>query len=328
MKPAADRSIVFLDASTLGEPAEALSLLAQCYPCTFHDTTLPHQVADRITGRAVAVTNKVPIRAETLESPGAEALQLVSVAATGVDVVDLESARRRGIAVTNVTGYSTHSVAEHTWALIFELASRTGNFAQAVRDGAWERSPIFTVFGWPREELFGKTLGIVGLGAIGGAVATLGRALGMEVVVSTRPGAPGAPPPDRVPFEEVLARADVLSLHCPLTPTTERLLGEKALASMKRTAWIVNTARGGLLDEVALIAALRARKLGGAALDVISQEPPPVDHPVLSAARELPNLVVTPHVAWTSAASRRRLTEQLADGIHAFFRGETRNRVV
>ncbi len=320
-------SIVFLDSATLGEPTGSLAVLAECHPCKFHGVTAPDEVASRIAGHSIVVTNKVRLDAEVLTSAAAASLRLVAVAATGVDIVDLAAARERAIAVANVVGYSTASVAEHTMALIFELAARVGRFDHAVRDGAWERSPIFTVFGWPRVELAGKTLAIVGLGAIGQAVARIATAMGMEVLVAARPGTVEPPPLGRVPIDELFTRADILSLHCPLTPATRELVNGASLARMKRRAWLVNTARGGLVDEAALIAALRAGTLAGAALDVISREPPPPDHPVLLAARELPQLVVTPHVAWTTGEARRRLVDEIADNIHAFLRGQARNRV-
>ncbi len=325
---ASQPSIVFLDAATLGEPTGAVAVLAECHPCKFHDVTGPEDVAGRIAGHTIVVTNKVALSADVLGSAAAADLRLIAVAATGVDVVDLAAARERGIAVANVVGYSTRSVAEHTLALIFELAARVGRYEHAVREGAWERSPIFTVFRWPRLELAGKTIGIVGLGAIGQAVARIAAALGMEVLVASRPGSSDPPPPGRIPLDDLLPRVDVLTLHCPLTAATRALVNERSLGRMKRGAWLVNTARGGLVDEVALIAALRAGTLGGAALDVISREPPPPDHPILMAARELPYLVVTPHVAWTTSEARRRLADEIAENVHVFLRGESRNRVV
>ena len=325
---AAPPSIVFLDAATLGDATEALAVLAECYPCKVHAVTSPEDTAARIAGHSIVVTNKVALRAELLASEAAASLRLIAVAATGVDVIDLDAARSRGIAVANVVGYSTRSVAEHTWALILELATRTGRLDHAVRGGGWSRSPIFTMFDYPRVDLAGKTLGIVGYGAIGRAVAAIGAAFGMNVLVAARPGSTGPVPKDRVPLDELLTRADVVSLHCPLTDATRGLINAESLARMKREAWLVNTARGALVDEVALVDALRAGRLGGAALDVLTREPPPSDHPIVRAMPELPTLVVTPHVAWTSREARRRLSEGVADNVHAFLRGERRNRVV
>lgn len=326
-KPAAP-SIVFLDAATLGDATDALSVLAECHPCKIHAVTSPEETAARIAGHSIVVTNKVALRADLLASPAAEALRLIAVAATGVDIIDLDAARSRGIAVANVVGYSTRSVAEHTWSLILELATRTGRLDHAVRAGGWSSSPIFTMFDYPRVDLAGKTLGIVGHGAIGRAVAAIGAAFGMTVLIAARPGASGAVPVDRVPFDEVLTRSDVVSLHCPLTDATRGLINAATLARMKREAWLVNTARGALVDDEALVEALRSRRLGGAALDVLTREPPPAAHPIVRAMPELPTLVVTPHVAWTSREARLRLSEGIADNIHAFLRGERRNRVV
>ena len=321
-------SIVFLDAATLGDATLALTVLAECYPCKVHAVTAPEDTAARIAGHSIVVTNKVALRAELLASQAAASLRLIAVAATGVDVIDLEAARLRGIAVANVVGYSTRSVAEHTWSLILELATRTGRLDHAVREGGWSQSPIFTMFDHPRVDLAGKTLGIVGYGAIGRAVAAIGAAFGMTVLVAARPGSAGPVPADRVPLDELLTRADVVSLHCPLTDATRELINAATLGRMKREAWLVNTARGALIDEEALVAALRAGRLGGAALDVLTREPPPADHPIVRAMPDLPTLVVTPHVAWTSREARRRLSEGVADNVHAFLRGERRNRVV
>ena len=248
------------------------------------------------------------------------------MAATGTDNVELEAARARGICVCNVPGYAAQSVAQFTVALILELATRAGGYMELVRRGAWEQSPIYTRIDFSTVELSGKKLGIVGYGNIGRRVAAIARMLGMEILTSARPGSSDAPPASRLPLNDVLASSDFVSLHCPLTPDTKNLIDSRALELMKPNAFLVNTARGALIDEAALIQALRQKRLAGAALDVISREPPPSDHPVIRAAKELDNLLVTPHCAWSTREARRRLLDEVAENILAFLRGEERNR--
>lgn len=323
MTPPPKLRVVFLDAATIGDIP--LAPFSAEWDFVAHPTSSPDQVESRLRGFQVAIVNKVWLGREVLEAGAAADLRLIAVAATGTDNVDLEAARARGIRVANVPGYATQAVAQFTVALMLELSSWPGHYAALVRAGAWEKSPIFTRFDFPSFELAGKRLGIIGYGRIGRAVARMAEGLGMEIAVAGRKGE--AAGPGRVPLEEVLARSDFVSLHCPLAPETKNLIDAAALARMKPRACLINTSRGGLVDEQALIAALRAGRLGGAAIDALTQEPPPPDHPMIRAAKELPNLLVTPHCAWTARETRQRLIDEVAENIRAFALGRERNRV-
>lgn len=280
-----------------------------------YERTGPGELLSRIADADVLLTNKVVIDETALRY--APNLKLIAILATGTNNVDLEAARRRGIPVCNAVDYSTQSVVQHTFALMLALATRLSDYQAAVRRGDWERSPYFCIPDYPVRELAGLSLGIVGYGAIGQAVAALGRTFGMEILIAQSLG--GGAAPDRYPLDELLARADVLSLHCPLTPQTQNLLNAQRLARMKAGAWLINTARGGLVDESALADALRAGHLGGAGIDVLSQEPPPSDNPLL--APDIPNLILTPHSAWASRQARQRLVDQMVQVIEAFLDG-------
>jgi glycerate dehydrogenase len=269
----------------------------------------------------------VAIDEAVLASAGARDLKLIAVAATGTDIIDREAAVRYGVKVCNVPGYATQSVAQFTMTLILELATRAHRYGQAVKSGDWQKSPIFAMLNYPTVELNGKALGIVGYGNIGQRVAHMARAFGMEVLVAARPGTGGPIPPGRTAIEEMLRQSDVVSLHCPLTPQTMQLINRSSLALMKPTAFLINTARGALVDEEALIQALHDGRLAAAALDVISLEPPPPDHPVVLAAADLDNLIVTPHTAWSARETRERLLWEVEQNISAFLDGQERNRV-
>jgi glycerate dehydrogenase len=248
----------------------------------------------------------------------------VGVLATGYDVVDVSAAAERGVLVTNVPAYGTDSVAQHVFALLLALTNRVAEHAAAARDGRWSRSGDFSLAEQPLLELAGRTLGVVGFGRIGRAVAGIALALQMRVLASA-PRLPAVAAQDVgfVPLEALLERADVVSLHCPLTAETRGLLDAAALARMKPDALLINTARGGLVDERALEAALRAGTLAGAALDVLESEPPPEDHALLHA----PRCIVTPHLAWATRASRARLLRVAVDNVEAFLRGRPQNVV-
>ena len=318
--------IVFLDAATFGDVS--LDRFTAQWNCSVHALTKPTEVLQRIEGSPVVITNKVVLDRSILDSPEAADLKLIAVAATGTDNVDLEAARNRGIRVCNVPGYAAQSVAQFTIALILELATRVGGYGQIVRQGAWEKSPMYTRIDFSTVELSGKKLGIVGYGNIGHRVAEMARGLGMEVLISARPGSAGPLSAGRRALDDVLASSDFVSLHCPLTPNTKNIIDGRALALMKPTAFLINTARGALVDEAALIKALREKQLAGAALDVISREPPPADHPVIRAAKELDNLLVTPHCAWSTREARERLMNEVLENIVAFTEGKDRNRIV
>ena len=317
--------IVFLDAATFGDAS--LDRFTKAWDCAVHPLTQPAEVRQRIDGFPIVVTNKVVLDRAIIAAPQAAGLKIIAEAATGTDNIDLVAARERGVRVCNVPGYAAQSVAQFTIALILELATRAGGYIDLVRGGEWEKSPMYARIDFPTVELSGKKLGIVGYGKIGGRVAEMARGLGMEVLISVRPGSTEAPVAGRLPLDEVLKSADFLSLHCPLTPSTKNLIDSRALGLMKPTAFLINTARGALIDEPALIKALREKKLTGAALDVISREPPPADHPIIKAAKELDNLLVTPHCAWSAREARERLLNETAENIAAFIEGRDRNRV-
>jgi glycerate dehydrogenase len=317
--------IVFLDAKTFGDVS--LERFAQRWHCTIHQITSPPEVIDRLTGHSVVVTNKVAIDRAILRSPKARDLLLIVVAATGTDIIDRQAAAERGINVCNVPGYATQSVAQFTMALMLELATRVGRYEAAVKAGAWEKSRVFSLLDFPAIELKGKKLGIIGYGNIGRAVAAMARAFGMEVMIAARPGAAEPIPRGRTAVNRLLAQSDIVTLHCPLTAQTRHLLNRQTLSLMKPTAFLINTARGLLVDEAALIAALRKKRLAAAALDVISQEPPAANHPMIEAAKELDNLLVTPHTAWGAREARERLVMEVAKNISGFFDGKPRNLV-
>ena len=320
------QKIVLLDAATYGDVS--LQIFSDRWDCTIHQVTTPAELGQRLKGQSVAVTNKVVIDRRALSSPAARELKLIAVAATGTDIIDREAAKGMGVMVSNVPGYATQSVAQFTLALILELATRVGRYGWAVRSGAWQRSPVFTLLDFPSVELKGKKLGIIGYGNIGRAVAEMARGLGLEVLISARPGSAEPVRSGRLPLAKLFRQADVITLHCPLTAQTKNLINAETLSLMKPTALLVNTARGALIDETALIQALREKRLAAAALDVISREPPPADHPIIQAAKELDNLLVTPHTAWSARETRERLLEEVVSNISAFFEGKPRNIVI
>ncbi|MGD8573080.1 MAG: 2-hydroxyacid dehydrogenase [Gammaproteobacteria bacterium] len=287
----------------------------------YYDITHVNDVASRIGSSEIVVSNKVPLTAAHFaQLPN---LKLICVAATGTNNVDLSAARERRIRVTNVTGYATPSVVQHVFALILSLTTRLNQYQGAVRKNRWQRSEVFCLLDYPIHELAGKTLGIIGYGELGKAVAQLGEAFAMQVLVAEHKGKP--PRDGRDSLENVLAQSDVISLHCPLNPDTKNLIGHDELAIMKPGALLINAARGGIVDEVALIEALRQQRIGGAGFDVLTEEPPVTGNPLLEA--ELPNLIVTPHIAWASVESRQRVINELALNIQAFLDGKQRNVV-
>lgn len=313
---------VFLDRDTVDNGDMDLSPLEDVLAdWEYYGHTPPERVVERIGNAQVVVTNKVVLDGETLAD--CPELELVCVAATGTNNVDLDAARSLDITVCNVAGYSTPSVVQHVFALLLALATRLPRYHEAVRRGRWSESRHFTMLDWPITELDGRTVGIIGFGAIGSGVARVAEALRMEVLVAKRDEDDDRA--SRVPLDELLANSDAVTLHCPLTEDTEGLLGERELAAMKPGAYLINTARGGIVDEAALAEALRQGHLGGAGVDVLPEEPPPPDHPLL--APDVPNLIVTPHVAWTSQAARQRLVNELAANIRAYLNGNPRNVV-
>lgn len=287
--------------------------------------TLPGQVVERLRGAAVAITNKVPLDATAIAA--LPELKMIAVSATGTNNVDLDACRGRGIVVSNIRGYADHTVPEHALALLLTLSRNLIAWRATVQAGRWQQSDQFCLFDHPIRDLHGATLGLIGSGSLGNGVARLAEAFGMRVLRAERKGA-SALRPGYTAFHDVLHQADAISLHCPLTPETRGLIGEAELRAMKPTALLINTARGGLVDEPALIRALREGWIAGAGFDVITVEPPPAGHPMLAPELlALPNFLLTPHVAWSSRPAMQVLADQLIDNIEAFAAGQPRNRV-
>ncbi len=314
--------IVFLDRDSL--PADAdFQGPSIAHELILHPSTAPEQVPERIRDADIVVVNKVPVRAEALQQ--ATRLRMIAVAATGTDNIDLDTCALRGIVVSNVRNYATHSVPEHTMALMLALRRSLVAYRQSVIDGRWQTASSFCYFDYPIRDLARSTLGIIGRGALGEAVAELARAFGMKVQFAARKEV-DAPAEDYTSFSHVLRSSDVISLHCPLNAQTRGMIGEAEFALMERRPLLINTARGGLVDEHALVRAMREGRLSGAAFDVASHEPPGPDHPLMSLA-DMPNFILTPHVAWASAEAVASLIQQVRDNIEAFCRDEPRNMV-
>ena len=285
------------------------------------DRTATDEIQQRAAGAEVVLTNKTQLTAEILA--GLPDLKLISVLATGVNVVDLDAARAHGITVCNVPGYSTPNVAQAVFALLLELTNQTALHAAEVRTGHWSSCPDFCFWRGELVELDGRTLGLIGYGAIGQAVAAVGRALGMNVLAVRRRKGVGDDDTTFTDISTIFRESDVISLHCPLTPETEKLVDASRLAVMKPTAYLINTARGGVVHEHDLAEALNSEQIAGAGLDVLSVEPPPMTNPLLTAK----NCLITPHIAWASRAARQRLIEATSENIQRFF-NETPQNVV
>ncbi|BCL75697.1 lactate dehydrogenase [Jeongeupia sp. HS-3] len=311
--------IVFLDRETL--------------PATVRRPEAPHRWVEyaqssiedagaRLKTATVAISNKVPMTAEVIAS--APQLKLVAVAATGYNIVDLAACRDRGITVCNIRDYATAGVPEHALMMMLALKRQLLAYRADLADGAWQRASGFCYFGAPLHDLAGGTLTIIGSGALGQALGKIARALGMQVVFAEKKEAHTVRP-GYTQFDAAIAQADVISLHCPLNDRTRDMIAARELGLMKPDAVLINTARGGLIDEAALLDALKAGRIGGAGLDVLIEEPPTSGNPLLDA--KLPNLIITPHVAWAGVETMQRLADQLIDNVDAFLRGEPRNVV-
>jgi glycerate dehydrogenase len=311
-----NRRAVFLDHTSLDLGDLDLSALRNSFSdLQLCEQTTPDQVIERLQGASVAISNKIMLNAQTLAA--CPELKLILIAATGTNNVDLDAARAHGITVSNCQGYGTPSVAQHTIMLLLALATRLSDYQKAVGEGRWQQAKQFCLLDFPIVELEGKTLGLLGHGELGGAVARLAEAFGMRVLLGQLPGRPART--DRLPLDELLAQLDALTLHCPLNEHTRNFIGTRELALMKPGAFVVNTARGGLIDEQALADALRSGHLGGAATDVLSVEPPTAGNPLL--AGDIPRLIVTPHNAWGSREARQRIVGQLTENAQGFFNG-------
>ncbi|RZU98550.1 2-hydroxyacid dehydrogenase [Spiribacter vilamensis] len=308
----------FLDRETLDRGDLDLDeLSAVCGHLRSFGRTSPEAVIDRIGDASVVITNKCVIGAETLDA--CPQLSLINVVATGVNNIDIDAARERGVTVVNCRGYGTEAVSQHAITLMLVLCTRLIDYHRAVQGGRWAQSPDFCLLDYPIRELAGQTLVVVGYGELGGAVVEKAQALGMEVLIAERPGVE-TPRAGRVTFDEGVERADILTLHCPLTDATQEMIGPAVLRRMKPTALLINTARGGLIDEPALAQALRTGEIGGAGLDGLSAEPPVDGNALL--APGIPNLIVTPHSAWGSRPARQRIIEQTVENIRAWQGGE------
>jgi glycerate dehydrogenase len=312
---------VMLDIDSLGTDVDLGPLRAAVPHLTEYAVTAPHEVSARVKGHDIVVTNKTRITAQTFND--CPELRFIAVTATGLNNIDLEAALAAGVPVANVTHYATGSLVQHTFSLMLALATRLPAYAADVRNGLWHKSPNFCLMHHPIMELEGKTLGIVGFGDLGQAVAQAARVFGMDVIVARRPGQhedcstpAGIPTVERVDFDLMLQRADVVSLHCLLSEQTRHLLSAPQFARMKRSALLINTARGGLIDEQALADALKAGRIAGAGLDVVSVEPPVPGNPLLDEA--VPNLIITPHCAWASREARQRLIDKTARNLREF----------
>lgn len=311
--------IVFLDRSSLRAD---IRQPAPPHEWREYAETNTAQVVERLRTATIAITNKVALReAELSQLPE---LKFIAVAATGVDIVDLEYCRQRGIAVSNVRNYAPHSVPEHVFALILALRRNLFSYRAGIERGAWQRAKTFCLLDYPIRELFDSTLGIIGYGALGCEVEKLARGFGMRVLISEHKGA-SVVRRGRTSFDETLRTSDILTLHCPLTDETRNLIGMEELAKMPRHALLINTARGGLVNELALVEALHSGSIAGAGFDVLSQEPPTRGNPLLDL--KLPNFILTPHVAWASDGAMQTLADQLISNIEAFIAGRPQNPV-
>jgi glycerate dehydrogenase len=280
------------------------------------------KTAERIHDVEIVLLNGLELSRESLR--GGPKVKLVALAATGTDNVDLAAARELGIAVCNVRGYCTSSVVQHVWGLILSLTQHLAGFTRLATDGSWSKHEPLIEMRYPIRELDGRVFGVVGWGELGRGAARVAEAFGMRVLIANRRG--GSPMPDRLELERLLASSDIVSLHCPLNDSTRGLIGARQLELMKPDALLINTARGALVDGHALKAALKAGRLGGAGIDVLPQEPPPADDPLLDPG--IPNLILTPHVAWAAKEARQRCLDEMAANIKDFLSGGRRSRVV
>jgi glycerate dehydrogenase len=314
---------VFLDFGTMGAGLDLRELESLVSELIVHENSPDETVAERIADAEIVFTNKIRLTRELLEQ--APKLKFIALTATGTDNIDTACAKEHGIAVANIRHYCTQSVVEHVFGVLLSLTHSLERYHEAVRAGDWQQSTDFCMLQFPVRELSAMTLGIVGYGALGQGVARIAREFGMTVLVSARPGTDSVPD-DRVAFDELLAKADVISLHCPLNDATRELFGAREFAAMKDSAILINTARGGLVESRALTDALASGQIAAAAIDVLPQEPPVDGDPLLDYRGD--NLVVTPHIAWATDEARQNAIDELAGNTRAFLNGTERNRVI
>jgi len=300
---------------TLGD-LDLTALIEQVDHWDRYPATESGQRYERLENASIAVINKVRLDAELIAS--LPHLKLILLTATGTDNVDLDACRASGITVCNVSDYGTPSVAQHVFSLILALSTNLLNYANETASGAWSQATHFSTLSYPISELQDKTLGLIGYGTLAKGVEKLARAFDMQIVIAQRPG--GEPQAGRLVIDELLAQSDVVSLHCPLVDNTFHLIDAEALQKMKSSAILINTARGAVVDNAALAEALKSGEIKGAGIDVLEQEPPPADHPLLQP--DVPNVIVTPHVAWASLEARQRLLDKVAGNLQAWLKGE------
>jgi len=322
MNPVPRQRIVFLDRATLA-PQIRLRAPSFAHELVAHDDTAPGLVVERLAGAAIAIVNKVPITADSLAR--LPALRLVAVAATGTDCIDKAACAARGVAVSNIRGYAVNTVPEHAFALILALLRNLVAYRQDVIAGRWQASGRFCFFDHPIHDLAGARIGIVGEGVLGQRVAELARAFGMLPMFAAHKGRSDMGPLYS-PWQEVLATSDVITLHSPLTPATRGMIGLPEFRAMKRRPILVNTARGGLVDEQALVTALDEGMISGAGFDVVDGEPPAPDNPLMRVAARA-NVILTPHVAWASDEAQQALADRLVDNLENFIAGRPTNLV-
>ncbi|MCH8335200.1 MAG: D-2-hydroxyacid dehydrogenase [Proteobacteria bacterium] len=316
---------VFLDFGTMGARDLDPSPLAEVVPdFEVFDSTPQQLVAERVDGVDFVFTNKIRLTGKIISAAGS--LRFIGLTATGVDNVDLEAARKQGIAVCNIRAYCTQSVVEHVFAVLLNLTHSIGQYAGRVRSGAWQQADNFCMLEFPIRELSVMTIGIVGHGELGGSVADMARQFGMSVMLARRPGQPETADDGRFDISDILQQCDVVSLHCPLTGKTRGLIGVHELELMKPNAILINTARGGLIDTAALVEALNNGTIAAAAIDVLPQEPPVDGDPLLD--YEGDNLILTPHIAWGTVEARQSAINEVAANVRSFLAGEERNRVI
>lgn len=313
---------VFLDYATMGEGLDIRALRTSLPGIEIFDVTEAEQVAERIADAEIVLGNKVKLTADLLKTN--PSLRYIGLTATGTDNVDLAVAKDNGIAVCNIRAYCTRSVAEHVFASLLDLTRNLSRYTEAVRAGEWQKSRDFCLLTYPVRELSAMTLGIIGFGDLGKGVASVAKAFGMNVIVAARPGAASVPE-GRTNFDDVVKTADVISLHCPLNAGTTNLFDEQQFKKMRSGAILVNTARGGLINSSALVAALENGEIAAAAIDVLPQEPPKNGDPLLDYKGS--NLILTPHIAWASDEARQNAIDQLVDCVSAFIEGKSMNRV-
>lgn len=319
----ASTNIVFLDYKTFLAEELDLTKLTTAFPnCIFYEDTSNPDVAERMRSAEIVICNKAVIDKECLKI--ASNLRMISITATGYNNVDIQEAKKRNVVVTNVRSYAQQSVAQHVFTLIFSLATKINDYTDLVDKGKWNTSKNFCLLDFKISEMHGKTLGLIGYGDLGKEVVRVANCFGMKTLIAERKGVQKTRP-DRVLFEDVLHESDVISIHCPLNSETENLIDTKELKSMKKTSLLINTARGGIVNEIALRDALISGDIGGAGIDVLSEEPPINGNVLLD--KNIPNLILTPHIAWATVEAQQRLIDKAVDNIISFLQGDAINIV-